>query len=195
MEWSQSNNLSKVNGTDYSKYREKISKLSTDLNNGTKLPATGTVATGTAPSAGSSYTIYKYDYKKNGDKGNSFTFYDKLEKEKLITFNSADASKNMQVFNLPASYLDLNGTDYTGIDFKFVNVPDNASVVVNVTGAQNQTIDFHNGWRFWWNDDNIANDFVTAATGDTDYTEQKEKTTITRSVPSRSCGISRTRAK
>lgn len=175
VEWSQSNNLSKVNGTDYSKYREKISKLSTDLNNGTKLPATGTVATGTAPSAGSSYTIYKYDYKKNGDKGNSFTFYDKLEKEKLITFNSADASKNMQVFNLPASYLDLNGTDYTGIDFKFVNVPDNASVVVNVTGAQNQTIDFHNGWRFWWNNDNIANDFVTAATGDTDYTEQKEK--------------------
>lgn len=166
VEWNQSGNLSSVNGTDYSKYGEKISKLSTDLNNGTKLPATGTVATGTAPSAGSSYTIYKYDYKKNGDKGNSFTFYDKLEKEKLITFTSADVSKNMQVFNLPASYLDLNGTDYTGIDFKFVNVPDNASVVVNVTGAQNQTIDFHNGWRFWWNNDNIANDFVTAASGD-----------------------------
>ena len=107
VEWNQSNNLSNVNGTDYSKYREKISKLSTDLNNGTKLPATGTPATGTAPSAGSSYTIYKYDYKKNGDKGNSFTFYDKLEKEKLITFTSVDASKNMQVFNLPASYLNL----------------------------------------------------------------------------------------
>lgn len=163
--WNQGN-LSSVNGTDYSKYGEKISKLSADLNTGTKLPATGTVTTGTAPSAGSSYTIYKYDYKKNGDKGNSFTFYDKLEKEKLITFTSADVSKNMQVFNLPASYLDLNGTDYTGIDFKFVNVPDNASVVVNVTGAQNQTIDFHNGWRFWWNNDNIANDFVTAASGD-----------------------------
>lgn len=73
----------------------------------------------------------------------------------------------MQVFNLPASSLNLNGTDYTGIDFKFVNVPDNASVVVNVTGANGQTIDFHNGWRFWWNNDNIANDFVTAASGDT----------------------------
>lgn len=164
--WNQGN-LSSVNGTDYSKYGEKISKLSADLNTGTKLPATGTVTTSTAPSAGSSYTIYKYDYKKNGDKGNSFTFYDKLEKEKLITFTSADASKNMQVFNLPASYLDLNGTDYTGVDFKFVNVPDNASVVVNVTGASGQTIDFHNGWRFWWNNDNIANDFVTAASGDT----------------------------
>lgn len=167
VEWNQSDNLSSVNGTDYSKYGEKISKLSTDLNNGTKLPVTGTVDEGNAPSAGDSYTIYKYDYQKNKGKGNFFTFYDKLEKEKLITFTSTDTSKSMQVFNLPASSLNLNGTDYTGIDFKFVNVPDNASVVVNVTGANGQTIDFHNGWRFWWNNNNIANDFVTAASGDT----------------------------
>lgn len=175
VEWNQSDNLSSVNGTDYSKYGEKISKLSTDLNNGTKLPVTGTVATGTAEAAAPDYTIYKYDYRKNGNKGNSFTFYGgQLEHEKLITFTSTDTSKSMQVFNLPASYLNL-GTEYTGIDFKFVNIPDNASVVINVTGAQNQTIDFHNGWRFWWNDNNIANDFVTAATGDTDYEEQKKK--------------------
>lgn len=165
--WNQSGNLSNVNGTNYSAYKSKISKLSEDLNTGTKLPATGTVDEGNAPSAGDSYTIYKYDYQKNKGKGNSFTFYDKLEKEKLITFTSTDTSKSMQVFNLPASSLNLIGTDYTGIDFKFVNVPDNASVVVNVTGANGQTIDFHNGWRFWWNNDNIANDFVTAASGDT----------------------------
>lgn len=164
--WNQGN-LSNVNGTDYSAYKSKISKLSADLNTGTKLPATGTVDEGNAPSAGDSYTIYKYDYQKNEGKGNFFTFYDKLEKEKLITFTSTDTSKSMQVFNLPASSLNLNGTDYTGIDFKFVDVPDNASVVVNVTGANGQTIDFHNGWRFWWNDHNIANDFVTAASGDT----------------------------
>lgn len=164
--WNQGG-LSNVNGTDYSAYKSKISNLSADLNAGTKLPATGTFTEGTAPSAGDSYTIYKYDYQKNDNKGNSFTFYDKLEKEKLITFTSTDTSKSMQVFNLPASSLNLNGTGYTGIDFKFVNVPDNASVVVNVTGASGQTIDFHNGWRFWWNDDNIANDFVTAASGDT----------------------------
>ena len=164
--WNQGG-LSNVNGTDYSAYKSKISKLSADLNTGTKLPATGTVTEGNAPSAGASYTIYKYDYQKNKEKGNFFTFYDKLEKEKLITFTSTDTSKSMQVFNLPASSLNLNGTDYTGIDFKFVNVPDNASVVVNVTGANGQTIDFHNGWRFWWNNNNIANDFVTAASGDT----------------------------
>lgn len=164
--WNQSNNLSNVNGMDYSKYGEKISKLSTDLNTGTKLPATGKVTTSNAPSD-DSYTIYKYDYRKNGNKGNSFTFYGgQLEHEKLITFTSTDTSKSMQVFNLPASYLNL-GTEYTGIDFKFDNIPDNASVVINVTGANGQTIDFHNGWRFWWNNDNIANDFVTAASGDT----------------------------
>lgn len=164
--WNQGG-LSNVNGTNYSAYKSKISKLSEDLKTGTKLPATGTVDEGNAPSAGDSYTIYKYDYQKNKGKGNFFTFYDKLEKEKLITFTSTDTSKSMQVFNLPASSLNLNGTDYKGIDFKFVNVPDNASVVVNVTGANGQTIDFHNGWRFWWNDDNIANDFVTAASGNT----------------------------
>lgn len=164
--WNQLNNLSNVNGMDYSKYGEKISKLSTDLNTGTKLPATGKVTTSNAPSD-DSYTIYKYDYRKNGNKGNSFTFYGgQLEHEKLITFTSTDTSKSMQVFNLPASYLNL-GTEYTGIDFKFDNIPDNASVVINVTGANGQTIDFHNGWRFWWNNDNIANDFVTAASGDT----------------------------
>lgn len=172
--WNQGN-LSSVNGTDYSKYREKISKLSTDLNTGTKLPATGKVTTSNAPSD-DSYTIYKYDYRKNGNKGNSFTFYEgQLSHEKLITFTSTEPNKTMQVFNLPASELSLTGTSYKGIDFKFVNIPNNASVVINVTGAQNQTIDFHNGWRFWWNNNNIANDFVTAATGDTDYTEQKEK--------------------
>ena len=172
--WNQSDNLSNVNGTNYSNYKNKIEKLSGDLNDKTKLQVTGDVKVGQAPPADNSYTIYKYDYRKNGDEGNSFTFYDgQLSNEKLITFTSTDPSKTMQVFNLPASELDSSG--YTGIDFKFVNIPDNASVVINVTGAQNQTIDFHNGWRFWWNDKNIANDFVPAATGDTDYEEQKEK--------------------
>lgn len=172
--WNQSDNLSNVNGTNYSNYKNKIEKLSGDLNDKTKLQVTGDVKVGQAPPAGNSYTIYKYDYRKNGDEGNSFTFYDgQLSNEKLITFTSTDPSKTMQVFNLPAS--ELNSSDYTGIDFKFVNIPDNASVVINVTGAQNQTIDFHNGWRFWWNDNNIANDFVTAATGDTDYEEQEKK--------------------
>lgn len=175
VEWNQGD-LSNVNGTNYSSYAKTIKDLSTKLTDTKNLPETGAVTMGTAEAAAPNYTIYKYDYRKNGSKGNSnsFMFYDgQLSKEKLITFTSTDPSKTMQVFNLPAS--ELNSSDYTGIDFKFVNIPDNASVVINVTGAQNQTIDFHNGWRFWWNYDNIANDFVTAATGDTDYEKQKEK--------------------
>lgn len=175
VEWNQGD-LSNVNGTNYSSYAKTIRDLSTKLTDTKNLPETGTVTMGTAEAAAPNYTIYKYDYRKNGSKGNSnsFMFYDgQLSHEKLITFTSTDPSKTMQVFNLPAS--ELNSSDYTGIDFKFVNIPDNASVVINVTGAQNQTIDFHNGWRFWWNYDNIANDFVTAATGDTDYEKQKEK--------------------
>ncbi|MFR8699903.1 MAG: SpaA isopeptide-forming pilin-related protein [Bifidobacterium adolescentis] len=173
--WNQSNNLSNVNGTDYSQYTKTIQNLSKNLTDTTNLPVTGTVTTGMAPNAGSNYTIYKYDYRKNKGKSNSFTFYGQLEKEKLITFTSNDTSKAAQVFNLSASELNLNGTDYTGIDFAFKNIPDTASVVINVTGAENQTVNFHNGWRFWWNDGNIANDFVTAATTDTDYSIQKTK--------------------
>lgn len=173
--WNQSNNLSNVNGTDYSQYTKTIQNLSKNLTDTTNLPVTGTVTTGMAPNAGSNYTIYKYDYRKNKGKSNSFTFYGQLEKEKLITFTSNDTSKATQVFNLSASELNLNGTDYTGIDFAFKNIPDTASVVINVTGAENQTVNFHNGWRFWWNDGNIANDFVTAATTDTDYSIQKTK--------------------
>ena len=170
--WNQGD-LSNVNGTNYSSYAKTIKDLSTKLTDTKNLPETGTVKMDTAEAPAPNYTIYKYDYRKNGSKGNSnsFMFYDgQLSNEKLITFTSTDPNKTMQVFNLPASYLDSSG--YTGIDFKFVNIPDNASVVINVTGAQNQTIDFHNGWRFWWNTDNIANDFVTAATGDSG---QKEK--------------------
>lgn len=173
--WDQSGNLSNVNGTDYSQYTKTIQNLSKNLTDTTNLPVTGMVTTDMAPNAGSNYTIYKYDYRKNKGKSNSFTFYGQLEKEKLITFTSNDTSKATQVFNLSASELNLNGTDYTGIDFAFKNIPDTASVVINVTGAENQTVNFHNGWRFWWNDDNIANDFVTAATTDTDYSIQKTK--------------------
>lgn len=175
VEWNQSDNLSNVNGTDYSQYTKTIQNLSKNLTDTTNLPVTGTVTTGMAPNAGSNYTIYKYDYRKNKGKSNSFTFYGQLEKEKLITFTSNDTSKATQVFNLSASELNLNGTDYTGIDFAFKNIPDTASVVINVTGAENQTVNFHNGWRFWWNDGNIANDFVTADTSDADYRTQKTK--------------------
>ncbi|RYN15073.1 hypothetical protein PG2006B_0267 [Bifidobacterium animalis subsp. animalis] len=74
--------------------------------------------------------------------------------EKLITF-SGDGTNQTQVFDLPASYLQDGSAN--GISFKFENIPTDAVVVVNVTGANNQPIEFHNGWRFWWRGEEISN--------------------------------------
>lgn len=50
----------------------------------------------------------------------------------------------------------LSSIGYRGVDFKFVNIPDNASIVINVSGYN---IDFHTGWRFWWNGTDIGGGF------------------------------------
>lgn len=59
----------------------------------------------------------------------------------------------MQVFTLDASLLDNAGTN--GISFRFDNIPEYASVVINVVG--DRQITFNNGWRFWWNGAEISN--------------------------------------
>lgn len=78
--------------------------------------------------------------------------------EKLITF-TGDGTSAMQVFNIDATQLSSNG--YRGVDFNFTNIPDNASVVVNVSGGN---VDFHTGWRFWWNGLEIGDGYSKAAT-------------------------------
>lgn len=60
----------------------------------------------------------------------------------------------MQVFTLDASLLTNAGTN--GVSFRFDNIPEYASVVVNVVGGTDG-IDFNNGWRFWWNGAEISN--------------------------------------
>ena len=45
--------------------------------------------------------------------------------------------------------------------FKFQNIKPGASVVVNVKG--NQAVEFHNGWRFWWNGTEIGNGYYHEA--------------------------------
>lgn len=92
---------------------------------------------------------HKFDYKTN-DKTNENTYKFTADNvsEKLITF-TGNGKAALQVFNVPAS--DLSGDQ--GISYKFVNIPDTASVVINVTGSD--AISFHNGWRFFWGDNNI----------------------------------------
>lgn len=158
--------LKNVNGTDYSAYKTYIQKkLSEPLS---KIQATGTVATGVASKG--SIDRHKYNYGEGNAVSYRFTYNDTIttvdgnnnveNNEKLITF-TGDGVSAMQVFNINDTVLSSAG--YRGVDFKFVNIPDEASVVINVDGSN---IDFHTGWRFWWGDTEIGDGFSRKAEAD-----------------------------
>lgn len=107
---------------------------------------------------------YNYDGTKNKNQY-GFKFDDSgSNAEKLITFtgdaDSAGKGSAMQVFNVTADQLSSSG--YRGVDFMFTNIPNDASVVINVSG----NVDFHTGWRFWWNGLEIGDGYSKAATTD-----------------------------
>ena len=143
-----------VNGTDYSTYGITISTLSSQLD---ALSTTGTTTLGTAP-ADSTYAKYKYDGKVKA------SFAIAAGAEKLITFAGNDSSK-LQVFQVKASDLASHAPS-TGLDFAFTGIPDGASVIVNVVNGDGTpykgTVDFQQGWRFWWNGAEISNGYVEA---------------------------------
>lgn len=153
--------LKDVNGTDYTNYTEANlkTKLSAPLS---KLEDTGTVNASGEASEGTA-TRYKYNYDKTTDpvsfqftyNGGSTTVDGQSVKnnEKLITF-TGDGKSATQVFSLTSEQLSSAG--YRGVDFKFVNIPKDASIVINVSG---DNIDFHTGWRFWWGDTEIGGGF------------------------------------
>ena len=158
--FNASDPLKSVNGTDYSAYGTYIQKkLSEPLS---KIPDT---STGIAISVASEDPIdrYKYNYGDGNSvsyrfiyNNNTTTIVDNnsvKNNEKLITFKGDDVSA-MQVFNIKGT--DLSSAHYRGVDFKFVDIPDDASVVINVDGSN---IDFHTGWRFWWGDTEIGGGF------------------------------------
>ena len=120
--------------------------------------STQTSTTGADYSSDGYYTRHHYNF---GDNQIQYGF--KFEAsgsnaEKLIAF-TGDGTSAMQVFNIDATQLSSNG--YRGVDFNFTNIPDNASVVVNVSGGN---VDFHTGWRFWWNGLEIGDGYSKAAT-------------------------------
>ena len=171
-------NVLKINGKDYTDYLEsevkaKISAPLAKLDS--KLSYTVSVA-----EENPNYTIKKYNNKEqygltfNGDRktftrktnytdvnGNNVSGEVTLvNNEKLITFYG-DADGNgkgspLQVFNLKASDLtnSYKGKIYRGVDFSFKNIPEDASVVVNIIG--DAPVEFNTGWRFWWNDVEIS---------------------------------------
>lgn len=178
--------LTNVNGKNYTNFLESEvkAKISTPL---AKLAATGSYTVDVAETA-DNYTIKKYNNSDNRPtyglkfdnstktftrktnytdvNGNNVSGQVKLvNNEKLITFiGDADESGNgspLQVFNLKASDLTNSIGDmiYRGVDFSFKNMPEGASVVVNIVDEEGHTatpVEFNTGWRFWWNGEEIS---------------------------------------
>ena len=169
--FNASNPLENVNGTDYSAYgtyiREKLSEPLSKIRD---------TSTGITISEAPKGSIERHKYNYNDGNTVSYRFiYDDTSttvdgnnnvknnvknNEKLITFKG-DGASAMQVFNIEGT--DLSSAGFRGVDFKFVDIPDNASVVINVDGSD---IDFHTGWRFWWGDTEIGDGFSRAADAD-----------------------------
>lgn len=165
--------LTNVNGSDYSSYNGTngyLSKLSKQLDS---FEDTGEVDVNGFAEPNSNYVINKYN--NNGtsytlkfdgsDDGSGKSVSGALDTgipsnkirntERLITF-TGDGTSMQQVFTIAGSELSnrKDSVYYRGVDFKFTNIPEGASIVVNVTGTN--PVEFHNGWRFWWGDTEIS---------------------------------------
>lgn len=177
--------LKDINGKDYSNYSGDtgypgyLTTLSNQLNSFAK--TTGEVIYSVAPACyrDKRYFINKYN-KTDCNYGLVFDGSHKTinedcadtslnskqfkNSERLITFKG-DNTSMQQVFTIDASELSntYNNEYYRGVDFAFEGIPDGASVVVNVTGSSN--IEFHNGWRFWWNGTEISRYYETRYSG------------------------------
>ena len=189
--------LTDVNGKNYTNFLESEvkAKISTPL---AKLAATGSYTVDVAQTA-DNYTIKKYNNSDNRPtyglkfdnstktftrktnytdvNGNNASAQVKLvNNEKLITFTgNANESGNgspLQVFNLKASDLtnSIGDTTYRGVDFSFENIPEGASVVVNIVDEKGHSatpVEFNTGWRFWWNGKEISRGYEEDGDGNT----------------------------
>lgn len=179
--FNQVNFLKDINGKDYSNYSGETGYLNTLSNQLNSFAKTGKVSYGVAPACDKDnrYIINKYNktdcsyglvfdgsYKTINEDCADTSLNGKQFKnsERLITFKG-DNTSMQQVFTIDASQLSntYNNEYYRGVDFAFEDIPEGASVVVNVTGPSN--IEFHNGWRFWWNGIEISRGYETQYSG------------------------------
>lgn len=173
--------LNNINGKDYSNYSGETGYLTTLSNQLNSFAKTGEVSCSVAPAChqDNRYIINKYDktdcsyglvfdesYRTiNTDCADtSLNGRQFKNSERLIKFKG-DNTSMQQVFTIDASQLSntYNNEYYRGVDFAFEGIPKGASVVVNVTGSSN--IEFHNGWRFWWNGTEISRGYETQYSG------------------------------
>lgn len=179
--FNQVNFLKDINGKDYSNHSGETGYLNTLSNQLNSFAKTGKVSYGVAPACDKDnrYIINKYNktdcsyglvfdgsYKTINEDCADTSLNGKQFKnsERLITFKG-DNTSMQQVFTIDASQLSntYNNEYYRGVDFAFEDIPEGASVVVNVTGSSN--IEFHNGWRFWWNGIEISRGYETQYSG------------------------------
>ena len=173
--WNQNNPLKTVtlngNQHDYTGNTQTITELS-DMLGAIPAQETSTVTVNqTAPSTESQYGYVRDKYNsghsrsgKNNETiyiGVKMTFNDSNYKEKMITFDGGGAANQNSTIVFDVNASDLNSDGANGLVFNFQNIKEGASVVVNVKG--NQSIDFHNGWRFWWNGEEIGNGYAKLA--------------------------------
>lgn len=166
--WKQTDETIGSTNEKFSDFDTYIKKLSNDLSS---LKGFGSVYVTTATYSSDSYNNLKrtkYDVNKY-DNG-SYTFTINNVNEKVIKFQG-DGKASMQVFNLPASFLN-DSSSYTGVSFDFSGIPDSASVVINVTG---KNVDFHNGWRFWWTDESGTKRELGGSYADSEYAKRAQQ--------------------
>lgn len=166
--WKQTDETIGSTNEKFSDFDTYIKKLSNDLSS---LKGFGSVHVTTATYSSDSYNNLKrtkYDVNEYGN--GSYTFTINNVNEKVIKFQG-DGKASMQVFNLPASFLN-DSSSYTGVSFDFSGIPDSASVVINVTG---KNVDFHNGWRFWWTDESGTKRELGGSYADSEYAKRAQQ--------------------
>ena len=151
VQWGQTNPLESVNISGETKDRSGFgTTIATQSDQLAGLPETGTYTTTT--SSQSNYKRTKYNSGEETTYTDNPNFWTRTiieatfdVDERVIKF-TGDGESKLQVFNLPAT--ELRNDSKKGVSFAFEKIPTGASIVINVTGEE--SIEFNNGWRFWW---------------------------------------------